>query len=101
MRPARVVPQEPVNKLRVEGIDIVGKEHPILLDERIGQSAVEAFNLRVHLRRTRIGVKMHDAVLFKKNIKMFGKLASVVCLHMRKRKRSDFLELLHEIRGGV
>ena len=99
MGPSRVVPEEPVHHGAVECFEIVGEEMPMLCDERLRQSPVEAFDLGVHLRGTGIRMKVDDAFIGAIPLEVIRELISVVRLHVRQGYRRDLLEGPHEVSG--
>ncbi len=56
-------------------------------NKRLGQGAVEAFNLGIHLWRARIGMEVDDVIVVAVCLKMIRELTAVVGLHMRERYR--------------
>jgi len=60
MRPFSVVPEKPVHKTVVERSDIIPQKRTMVSQELLIERAVETFHMRIHLRRTRIGVEVSD-----------------------------------------
>src|SRR3989338_1673597 len=102
-----IVPDEPVNELQVEGIDIVSKQCPIPHHEVLPERAIEPLHAGVHFGSLGVGVVLHNAELFAGLAEERRKLTSVVALNLGNGKRSHFDELLEKVRsrgrgvGGV
>ena len=101
MRTSGVVPQQPIDQFLIKLFNIVGEQHSVSCNERIGERTVESFDLRILLWTPRVGVEMNDVAFLKIYFKMFGELAAVIGLYVGERYGSDRLELLHEVGGRV
>lgn len=73
------------------------EQNLIPYNERFRQRAIEAFDLGIHLGRTRIDIEINNAILLKKDIKMVSKLTPVISLEMSKQQWKNFRKHLHEI----
>jgi hypothetical protein len=98
MGPGRVVPQEPVHQLLVEGVDIVPEEWQIPRDEVLGERTIEAFNGAVHAGRARVRVEVDKTECLARFFEPECELAPVVGLELGDRKGADLDNLLEEVR---
>ena len=99
VRPPGVVPQEPVHEGAIERGQVVRQEVPVPCNERLGEGPVEPLDLGLHLWRAGVGVEVHDACFIAVCLKVIGKLAPVVRLHVGERKGCNLLERPHEVGG--
>ena len=80
MRSSDIVPNQPVNELLVESVNVVSQQHSVSGNESLGYSPVESLNLGVHLGTAGITVEMDNAVSFQEQVEMVGEFRTVVGL---------------------
>ena len=80
MRSSDIVPNQPVNELLVESVNVVSQQHSVSGNESLGYSPVESLNLGVHFGTAGITVEMDDAVSFQEQVEMVGEFRTVVGL---------------------
>ena len=73
----------------------------MVFDKGIREGSIEAFDFRILLRTPGIRMEVHDSFLFQIDIKVFGKLRTIVRLYMGKRHGSNCLEESHEVSRRV
>ncbi len=82
MRAFGVVPDQPVDKLQIEGMNIVPQQAPIQHDEVLGDGAIESFDVGIHLGSAGAGVKVREPEFGTGILEVFGELAPVVGLQL-------------------
>lgn len=78
MRSFGIVPDEPVEQLEVESVDV---DHLtfVKIDVFLLDCAIETFAMSIHFRGLRIGVPMPETEVSEFLVEVFHELGSIVC----------------------